>query len=267
MLAGELYYLHKNFLDLSQKYNITYHSHITTNGSLLNKKLLNNINFDKIQLTFDGDKEIHEKFKVSNNFRYEDLFKKINLILKESDSFVRIRFNISKENKLYFEKVLKNILEVYHKDLKRLNFYFSPLRNLTNTNSFTELSPEEFSDIDWDLRKILTEYGIKLSFPKRLKTPCKFPYKLAICTGPSLKSYYCTSSFDENDDFEKLISKFNKINRSLHLTRECINCEILPLCLNACRYLEKNQRGCPTEKFKINQMVIHFLENREKWIY
>ncbi len=73
---GELYYLHKNFLDLSQKYNITYHSHITTNGSLLNKKLLNNINFDKIQLTFDGDKEIHEKFKVSNNFGYEDLFKK-----------------------------------------------------------------------------------------------------------------------------------------------------------------------------------------------
>ena len=260
-----LEYIDSKIKELSSVYNVKYIKHITTNGSLLTKEILDKINFDLIQLTFDGNENWHQKLKISNSFSYRQLLDLAKLIMSDSQSNLSIRFNICKENKDSFLETLETLLSYPSFDSKRVRFAFNPMRNFTNSKHFTELTPEEFSQIDWTLRKFLQKHGIKLFLPAAIKQPCKFISGNAICVGHELKTYFCTSCF--NNGISSFPTDHVPLSTNYHYNfkEKCKKCSVLPLCLNACAMLDPNKNACISEKYILKDILTDFIKNPSNW--
>ncbi len=260
-----LEYIDEQVKELASVYGVKYITHITTNGSLLTKEMIQKINFDLIQITFDGNEYWHEKLKKSNSFSYQQLLSLAELIMSNTGSNLSIRFNICKENKDSFFETLEKILSYPSFNSESVRFAFNPMRNFKNSAYFTELTPEEFSKVDWALRKRLQKHGIKLYLPVAIKQPCKFVSGNAICIGHELKTYFCTTCFNQG------VSSFptNRIpiepDYHYNFKGKCKECAVLPLCLNACAVLNPDKNACISEKYIIKDILTDFIKNPSKW--
>jgi len=248
---------------LIEAYNCNYSNYITTNGSLLKKDILAEDIFDTIQLTFDGYKKMHEKYKKNKNFGYIDLLGCVNEVMKYSTSKVKIRFNICEENSKYFNMVIDDIFNIENFDVDRISFAFNPMRNHKNIEEFKELSPEEYSKIDLMLRKYLLSKGKKLYLPNAASQPCKFTCGNAICVGPDLRTYFCSSNFNEKGITE-LPSFMRKNKFNFTLPSKCQKCNVMPICLCGCKMLDVNKNACISEKYIIDEMIKLYLDNPDK---
>lgn len=257
--------LDKSFKELCEEKHKIFQSYITTNGSLLTKEILNELCFNTIQLTFDGDSEIHSQYKVSKTFGYRDLLETISTVLTESVSNLRIRFNICKENADSFIHVLDDIFSLSSFDINRINFAFNPMRNFFGVDSFTELSPLEYSKVNLRLRRHVLALGKKLILPKSNDQPCKFAVGNAICIGPQAKLYFCTSDFAQKakrnavEDFLRPQS----VRYSLH--EICSKCTVLPICLCSCKLLNPERNACIPEKYILVDILKMYLDQPDMW--
>lgn len=265
LMKKTIQYIDNKLKEISFNLNINYNSYLTTNGSMLDKGTLETINFKKIQLTFDGNEQFHNKFKISNNFDYYGLLRRIGEIMVFSNSKLNIRFNICKENKDTFPEVLRDIFRNEKIDISRLSFRFNPMRNFKSNTVFSELSIAEFSEIDWKLRKLLRNYGIKLQLPKAVLVPCAFPSKLGVCLGPDLQTYFCSSSNQVIDNKIDLACYINGPRLNFKLPELCMNCNVLPLCMNNCKLFKNPEDACISEKFVLLDMLKDYIDNPEAW--
>lgn len=250
---------------LCEEKNVKFASYITTNGSLLTSDILEEFNFNTIQLTFDGDINTHTRYKISKNFGYSDLLNKVYLVLSQSSSKIRIRFNICEENAEDFFSVIDNIIGLNAFDDNRISFIFNPMRNYYNSIDFTELSPVDFSKIDLRLRTHILNSGKKLFLPKAATQPCKFTVGNAICIGPNSESYFCTSSFYDFSSRNTLKNYLNKNKIKYVIPDICKKCNVLPLCLCPCKLLNPEVNACISEKFIIVDLLKLYLDDPSKW--
>ena len=241
-----------------------YHSYMTTNGSLLSKEILKSVGFDTVQLTFDGNRTVHSELKKSTASNYDSLLDMVRLVLKESDSGLRIRFNICEENKDCFEEVLSDIFSLEEYDRERIAFSFNPLINQTGTEAFTEMGKPEFANVDWKLRKVLRDNGVSLIFPRSLISPCKFTVGNAICYSPKMKECFCTSSNTSPGDRLKGFCELNR--KTFNLPDVCKECSCVPMCLNSCAILKAGENGCVSEKYIIEDIIKDYIDNPTSWI-
>lgn len=250
--------------EICHQLDVEYSNYITTNASLLTDEVLKNVIFDTIQLTFDGFKDTHENIKVSNTFGYDELISKIPLIMKESTSNIRIRFNICKENGESFLCVLEDIFSIEDIDMDRITFNFNPMVNYGGKEGFTELSISEFSTLDFMLRKAILKHGKKLNLPRAISMPCKFTVAKSFCIGPELKTYYCSTDFDNRSlrDFDDLMLEPN-IN--FQLPTVCHKCRVAPLCLASCKLLTPGNNACISEKYIIEDLLQLYIRNPNVW--
>lgn len=230
--------LDSSIKDACKKSGVNFKSYITTNGSLLTVAALREFSFNSIQLTFDGDIDTHDLYKVSKTFKYKDLLNMVDTVLRESSSNLKIRFNICKENAGGFTSVLDDIFSLDSYDNGRVSFAFNPMRNYFGTDRFTELSPVDYSKVNLHLRKHVQKLGKQLILPRSVDQPCKFTVGNAVCIGPKCASYFCTSSFDEGSAQNRVEKFLDKKNIHYELPEICHGCVVLPLCLCACKLLD-----------------------------
>lgn len=253
----------KGIKSLCEKYNIKFSSFITTNGSLLTVEIINELQFTTIQLTFDGDINTHHKYKISDNYGYNDLLVLIDNIFKYTKSKLRIRFNICKENEKFFENVIDDVMSLKTICHKRFIFAFNPMRNYNNGNKFTELTAFEYGKIELRLKKYLISKGLILSMPKALLQPCKFVSGKALCLGPNLQSYFCTSSSIE---IESNIKNYLHNSQKNYVFPEvCRSCKVLPMCINTCHVLVPGENACIAEKYNLVDQLKCYLNQPEMW--
>lgn len=88
-----LYFLNDEFKRISKVYSINYEAVITTNGSMLTKEILQKVNFKRIQLTFDGLENNHNRLRESSSFKFKDTIELITIILSYCES-INLRFNV-----------------------------------------------------------------------------------------------------------------------------------------------------------------------------
>lgn len=240
--------------------NVNFRSYITTNGSLLTKEILKEFNFNTIQLTFDGDIDTHGLYKVSKAFTYKALLNTVDMVLRESCSDLRIRFNICKENAGGFISVLDNLFSLQSFDNMRVNFAFNPMRNFSDSDKFTELSPEDYSKVNLQLRKHVLSFGKPLILPKAAEQPCKFTVGNALCIGPECKSYFCTTSFDTDSAKNNMDSFLDAKKIHYKFPEICKNCVVLPICLCSCKLLKPEKNACIPEKYIIVELLKMYLD-------
>lgn len=240
--------------------NVNFKSYITTNGSLLTKEVLKEFNFNTIQLTFDGNVDTHGLYKVSKTFTYKDLLNTVDMVLRESSSDLRIRFNICKENAGGFISTLDDLFALQSFDNMRVNFAFNQMRNFSETDKFTELSPEDYSKVNLQLRKHVLSLGKPLILPRAAEQPCKFAVGNAICIGSKCKSYFCTTSFDTASAKSSVEDFLDKKNIHYEVPEICKSCVVLPVCLCSCKLLNPEKNACIPEKYIIVELLKMYLD-------
>ena len=243
----------------SIKNGYEYFTSIVTNGSLLNKDILNRLlshNLYSLQITIDSDKENHDNMRKFKDGRpsFDLLINKINELVPMTIKYEKLKFIMRINlNNTSVDKVSETLKRIKIKNRKYIHLliraiYNTHAYNETNTNSVSELL-EYF------------ELGDKLGF-NVLKE--KYYYQTCEACGdrkffylmPDLTLRKCINDlgFEEScigrldDEGEPHLNANNIVNwykncMSAFIDKDCVNCKMLPDCLG----------GCPLYKCKYNK--------------
>ncbi len=239
------------------KNNVEYQSSIVTNGTLLNEeniKILQKAKINNIQITLDGNKEIHDKYRPFKNGKgsFDLIFENIKSAIEYFN--INLRINVDKQNIDYAYLLLEefdknNLLKNIH---YKLIPYISPIGKLSESCSYTMSdSIEDTSFYDYALifqnhvlnkcQNIRSEEVFEL--PKKLRKACGAQDPNSICIDPFGNIFKCGlelhdlqkgcgkiwDNFEENFNYRKWV-EYNPLNEN-----KCLNCVFLPICLGGCK--------------------------------
>lgn len=251
--------------------NISFKSYVITNGSLLNRNILDN-KLEKwkvhdIQITLDGTKLEYEKRKNYKNKKEGEYYRILDNILNvaEKGICVHLRLNID----------LKNVENIYFL-LEELEHIFANYDNVVFYPAFISGCTENLTEEQ--KIEVIKNMLDKLKNPRKLTTGTKlYSYpKIHACMKRDPNSF----TIDVNEkiyDCEHLVGKTENAIGSLDigiyqkdtrasktiLREECYNCVFLPKCMGGCEanYLS-NDNPCMIEKYIIMGYLKLLLEKR-----
>lgn len=234
---------------------------LTSNGYLINKKIINFFNENKIflNISFDGPKEIHDKYRVTKNKNetFEIVLKNILKIKKYFPKYFNIFLSLSVTiTPPYKYKEIEDFFR-NHKDLKSLKL---------------DLSYVEEKDADWIKNKNI--YQKKLNEEKAIIKDCTKKYINKESISDLYKNIYFTrlktiAMRPMNIEDEKLIIKgpcFPSLSMLVVNTKGEFNiCTMLDDCYN----IGNLKEGLDKKKIKKSlQDIFEYIDNncRECWL-
>ena len=240
------------------KEGIIYSSYIITNGSLLNKTLIETKfdywNIKDMQVTLDGTKEVYENIKNYKHSHEGEFYSILNniRIAAENNVFINIRLNIGHDNK-------ESIIEL----IKELDKIFAQYNNVVFYPAFLT-GEQEIRDEDERIEFVKTML-LSMKNIKKLTTAMKF-YSLPrmhACMNGDPESF----TIDVNGNIytcEYYVGKnqhrIGELNKGLFINdlrgnditfkEECRNCVFLPKCFGGCEANRNNNHiPCMIEKY------------------
>lgn len=246
--------------------NIRFSSYIITNGSKVDKKLLEEkLEFWKVtdmQITLDGTKHYYERRKNYYNKEEGDFYRILHNIklLAEKKIFINIRLNIENDNKEEIYKLLEELEFIFAED-ENVVFYPAFI-----TGSCSPMSEEEKVECVRKMLEILHNprkltAGTKFySFPR--VHPCMNSDPLAFSVDVNGNVYTCEHHVGRPEyAIGTLDTDIKKDTRGevQEIRPECKECVFFPKCFGGC---ESNYRAgdapCMIEKYVI-QAYMKFL--------
>ncbi|MBP3635845.1 MAG: radical SAM protein [Bacilli bacterium] len=248
----------------SKRNGYEYFTSIVTNGSLLNKDILDRLlshNLYSLQITIDSDKENHDKMRIFKDGRpsFDLLITKINELVPLTIKYEKFKFIVRINlNNTDVDKVSNTLKRIKKENRKHIHLL---IRAIYNTHAYNETNTNSVS-------KLLEyfELGDKLGF-NVLKE--KYYYQTCEACGdrkffylmPDLTLRKCINDlgFEEScigkldDDGEPHLNSNNIVQwykncMSAFIDKECINCKMLPDCLGGCPLYKckHNKKSCRT---------------------
>jgi len=275
----------KKVLKICKKKDIRYSSMIVTNGYNLTKevsKKIREFRLYSIQVTIDGPEDIHNSRRPLKNGQpsfhtiIKNLYENIDILPD-----VSLRINVDKKNADRIDEVL-NILKDYQLEQKVYPYpgYVEPTNDCYSLDNC--LSFIDFSHFDYEFQSKLVDNGFMTNFQNR------YPIlKTNFCGADSMNSividskgdlYKCWSDIGR-DEYKigniidkKLLNIATYTNYMLYdatQDSDCINCNILPLCMGGCprRRIDKIVDRCGLYKYVLDKYIetitFNLIENLE----
>ena len=265
-------YLSENIIKICNTRFIPYSSEMTTNGFLLDEKMFDMLYKLKIynyQITIDGTKDHHDKYRVTQNGKgtYDVIMSNL-LKIKSSKKYrfarILLRVNVLKDSFERFDEFIDCLSSTFGDD-DRFGITFMPVANFSNENANNiEIEKVTSKDIHKKLfenssytKTFFNEKEERISslLPKR---KCVAARKNTYVIAPDLSVYKCCIYFDHptnkigyinsNGDLVIDESKHRKWYTTNKLFKSCIDCFYLPVCKStACpirMYSEKKETVC-----------------------
>lgn len=252
--------------------NIKGNSDITSNGYLLNQKIMNNLKKTRIssfQITLDGEKNQHDILRItsSNKGTFDRIIENIKLLIKNK-IYVDLRININNKNRNLIE--LLKFINKLDKEKQFLSIYGNELTNFELSENIEGLyfkNLKEYSEAYLNFQEDF--FKLKMFFPRptNVNIGCEFETDSCFMVETDLKLYFCTSS-DNNDCFcqGEILSngeiKLNmenyikKISESPFKNVKCRECKLLPMCMGGCTLKRiSGQESCIPEKYNLEQYI------------
>lgn len=256
--------------------DINYSAAIVTNGYLLKKEValeLKELKIDSIQVTIDGDKEIHNSRRklINGNGTFDTIINN----LKECCEIIPIvvRINVDRTNISGVEPLIEFFKE--NGLINKIKFYIAPVDDMNslckNKNCFDmkEFSQEEIDFYQNCLKKGVRSFQIPKSY-------------FGICGAVSLNSYVIDPKGDLYkcwDEIGRIESRVGNILTGVESNNrladwllynpgiqneECKNCDVLPICYGGCAYhsMKKGYNKCSSIKFNSEKVVELLYNNR-----
>ena len=229
-------------------------SSITTNGYLLDKdtiRMLKNNDIRFVQITFDGDKEVHDRIRITKNKKgtFDKIF---NNLLTFLDLFpegrVTLRVNATYET---VSSILNVLTLIPNQFRKQLSLHMHHIMNID--------CPISFSDKFSDMLKLIYQSARKMGFEIAVDDyldPCQAVYCYAerdsnTVIDPRGNVYHCAYSnfsnkerigiLNHNGEIEPVGNFKETWNKIVSLEpAKCSQCMYLPICGFGCPRLRAN---------------------------
>ncbi|KNF09414.1 hypothetical protein CLPU_3c01920 [Gottschalkia purinilytica] len=265
--------LSEKLIKICEENNCTYGAFIVTNGYLLNDEIISKLKEYKIhgaQVTLDGPPTIHNKRRILKNG--ENTFDKIleNIKkLKEQSIRVSIRINIDKENESYVEELLDILKDNGLNDLDISLGHVTDYTDACKSISGSCLSNEEYANLSLEYQKILHNKNFAANsypyYPGIKANYCcadqinsfvidskGYMYKCWNNVGDTTKSVGNITELDKNIDKIMMSNNIDWMTTTPFEYQECIDCDILPICMGGCPYNLKREGTPQCEKWRYN---------------
>ncbi len=272
--------LNSYFSSQCREKDVDYKCSMVTNGYLLTPdvvKRLKKIGLIKLQITLDGCKDYHDKFRFTKDGgkTYEKILS--NIVYATNNGLkITLRSNFNKDN---IDGAYKLIDDLSESALDKNNFLFAPCMVMamggeSNCNSCNNFTNMEFAGLEPTLLLYALKKGFKMSKSKltTFRIYCganSLPLSVIDAHANILKCW-CNLG-------DSLKNKIGHINEAgdIHFTDlnlftdwmswdpfsipECVDCKVLPVCMGGCMY--HNIKGY-TDKIDIG--CTHLKHNLEK---
>ncbi|UHR02397.1 SPASM domain-containing protein [Peptoniphilus sp. GNH] len=257
---SDLKYLAENFLRLKEQYKFNYFSFMVSNGFLLNRKIveeLNRLQVSGYQITIDGDEKSHNKkrFLKGGGATYRTILDN----LKNSIDIlpnISLRINVDKQN---IDKIngLISELESINKDDK-ISTYLGKVENYKSLYADSLcLSDVEFSKKEFEFFKGTYPSAILEKYPNLRGNFCGADGLSSYVMASDGKVFKCWSDigYEKTAIGHLTEDGISLNNRSYYLDlmnfdptsdKECSACVYLPICMGGCPYdrINKKQKTC-----------------------
>ncbi len=264
------------FQRLCREKNCTYYSSIVTNGYLLDPEIasrLSEINVGTIQITLDGERELHNKKRPLKNGG-PTFDKIVNNIIDSIDilnKFV-IRVNLDQEN---FEKA-DQIMDVFDRpDLKeKIALEFSLINAFTDEMKSRCLENKEFNKIQLRLNEQKISRGfIERKYPARRFNPCGVTLGNSFVIDSRGRIYHCWTDYGHYEKSTGSIFDIQKNQKQLQLDslrllhdstedEECRECKFLPICMGGCYWVRNTQGKTCKSEVHLEETLKLFVKNK-----
>lgn len=244
------------FIKLCKNENVEYRATMITNGSLITNKIIDKLkisHIDSVQITLDGDKECHDKRRClkNGNGSYDLILDNIHL-LTEAGIKVVCRINIDKTN---YEGVMRLLSILPKENLNNFEIMFGhvlPLGGISEWSDRICYSMEEFSDVTDIYFDFMYEHGLSCPndypfYPRPIKNFCGACQVNSYVIHPKgdIHKCYDTVNYKIGNLFDGIaVTDVDKCNYAHWVSfnpfkdNECLNCDILPLCMGGCPHLK-----------------------------
>ena len=251
------------------KDNIKFSSYIITNGSLVNKKLIQQKfrkwNVKDVQITLDGLSNTYENRKLYIDQRrgvFNRLLKKI-FVLSECGIKVHIRLNIDRDNS---DEILElvSILDEKFGSSEQVTWYPAFLTGIGD--DWSENDKIEFIKNMF----IRITNPAKMNAAKRLhsmpkSSPCmrNDPHSMSVDVNGNI--YTCEHCVGRSEEaigtLSYLDANINRKRAEVRLRKECKKCVFLPKCMGGCASnLETDDEPCMIEKYIIQGYLAYMAD-------
>lgn len=279
----------KSILDISKilkkvcgTRGIIFHSRMTTNGLLLNRKnyesLVNEANCRFFEITIDGLASSHNKSRPTKSGKetFATIMKNLQEIVavSDSDTNINVRCNVDSSNMKDAIPLLQ-LLSSLGLAKKIKSIYLAPIHSWGNEAHLRALDSKDFANLEIDFIIEKIKLGIPISLiPHRKLNLCLATMSSGYLVDPAGEIYKCSevSLVDsylrngtnlhsvgniENAD-QISVSKFSSFHEDvLNDKYPCKHCELLPLCGGRCpKEWMEGRVPCPSVKENINQRMI-----------
>ena len=230
---------------------IHFNTEIVSNGYLLSpskSEFLRKFNWNRLQLTVDGPKDVHDKRRMLKNGQgtFEEIMKNLNYII--SNKLVKnidLRINYDKKNCKEIPKFLAFISDRYDPEL--FNISFGNISNTIGNTSVTvyikknAVGSDNISECYSFLIKAARHYGFKEPLIYSPDGMCIAKRKNTIILMPNGDLYRCLSmvgreEFKCGNIFDGTIRKESYLLPELY--KDCFKkqCPFIPFCHTGCRF-------------------------------
>lgn len=240
--------------------NIAFSSYIITNGSLLNKDVIEKKfkywNIKDMQITLDGTKEVYEVIKNYKNPKEGEYYSILNNIrmAAEEGVFINIRLNIGKENRNSVLELLKELDTVFY---QYNSIVFYPAFLTGEKNPLSEEERVEFvKEMLLSMKNInkLTTSTKLYSLPRMHVCMNGDPQSFSIDVNGDVYSceHYVGHDADRIGTLDDDFRESDHRGKNVCFREKCETCVFLPKCFGGCEanWIE-GDIPCMIEKYLI----------------
>lgn len=252
-----------------KKSGILFYSYIITNGSLINKRMVEHDfirwNVQDVQITIDGLRETYEQRKSYIDQKrniFSRILKKIELVAQNGIR-VHIRLNIDRKNAIEILELVK-VLNTRYGQYDVVTWYPAFLTGIGD-----DLSEEEKVDFIKKMFSIM-QNPIKMNIGRRLYSlprsrSCMRNDPNSFSVDVFGNVYSCEHMVGRQEKAIGTLKNFdiqkNQCRAEVILRDECKKCVFLPKCMGGCAAnLETNDVPCMIEKYIIQGYLAYLAE-------
>lgn len=273
------------FRERSERGGINYRSYITTNGSLLTRRVATELveaGVRRAQITLDGPPDIHDMMRPTR--RGDGTFWKIlgNIEAAADVIPIVVRINVDRENFIHIDELL-DILDA--RGLReKIEVYVGHLIAVDDgaaqpSASYTRacFNTKGFATTERYFNDSATARGFKsrvLDGP--ILTPCMAMREEEYVVGSGGELYKCWKSVGNDNEVVGSILEYGMPNSRVHRwlnydpfeDAECVSCDALPVCMGGCAHHTFDKRlyedRCTTFRYESRERVVQFIQQAEK---
>ncbi|MDO4594992.1 MAG: radical SAM protein [Tissierellia bacterium] len=233
--------------DYCRNAGIKYSSYITTNGTIINKEILQYFkdwNMDNIQISVDGTQKIHDsrRIKVDGKGTFKIIMNNIKFLL-DNDMKVVIRINVDAHNVDDIGDFFRNLkgenFDKYKKlqvNIELVSPIMYPSEHCTNYIFIDQNQLDSISKL-WDLQ---VDNGFPIKSVMPIDSACEHELSSSFTIDPLGTIYLCPGfvgleKFQIGNVYEGLdINKYKNLIKFNHW-EECLDCEYVAICQGGCK--------------------------------